>query len=60
MSKQEFFTDDYTGAAIEDENDVVTLTIESNQGKVTSHLHKETVDNLIESDADLESVFVHD
>ena len=60
MSKQEFFTDDYTGAAIEDDRDVVTVTIQSNEGETVSHLHKETVANLIESDDDLESVFVHD
>lgn len=60
MSKREFFTDDYTGAAIEDERDVVTLTIKNADGEITSHLHRETVDNLIEGDADLESVFLHD
>lgn len=56
------YSDDYTGSVIEDEKDVVELTIKNfGTGETTvSHLHKDSVRGLIEGDSDLESVFIHD
>lgn len=57
-----FYTDDYNGAPIEDQNDVLEVKItDLKSGEVTvSHITKDTRDGLIQSDGDLESVFIHD
>lgn len=62
MTKNSEYTDDYTGAPIDDEANAVEVTIKRlKSGEETvSHLHADTVDNLIQSDPDLEGVFIHD
>ena len=62
MSQKNFYTDDYVGAPIEDEKEVIELVIKNiGTGETTiSHLHADTVQTLISSDPDLETVFLHD
>lgn len=62
MTKNSEYTDDYTGAPIDEERNAVEVTIKrlATGEETVSHLHVQTVDNLIASDGDLETVFIHD
>lgn len=55
-------TDAYNGAEIENDEDAleIKITDQATLETTTSYILKETRDQLIEADPDLESVFIHD
>jgi hypothetical protein len=55
-------TDAYNGAEIENDEDAleIKITDQATLETTTSFILKETRDQLIEADPDLESVFIHD